>query len=528
MYKDTLLNLIPRGYQVAIYETCLQSNCLVILPTGLGKSLIFLMSSIERLKKYPNSKVVILAPTRPLAEQHLEYFKKNMKKNFAKLELFTGKIKAEDRKKIWKTANIIFSTPQCIENDLKHKLYDLKDCSLLVEDEAHHCLKKYSYVFVAEKYKEQALNQRVMGLTASAGIKKSTIEQIMNSLNIQKIEIRTRESDDVKEYLQELDTNKIYVELPPRFREIENLFKAIMEPKIVELRAMGLLLGPTNKRVILDELKKVSAMIRKEPNIGHLYRAMSVLGLLIRCNHSIELLQAQSIHTLNDFIDETYKGTTKGMQNLVKIPEFIKATEIIKDMLSKNEEHPKMQKILELIQEQQKINPEFKALCFSTFRTTTGALAAMLNRNGISAAQLVGQGKKTTTFGDSGLKQSEQQSTIRDFKSGKIKVLCPTSIGEEGLDLPEINAVIFYEPVPSAIRAIQRRGRTARLMKGSLYTFITRDSIDEIYLNSSAKKEEKMHKSLETIGHELNNTTPFTKFEKDSQIDSSKWEEVGR
>jgi Fanconi anemia group M protein len=524
MYKDVLINLVPRGYQITIYNTCLDNNCLVVLPTGLGKSLIFLMSAIERLKKYPNSKVVILAPTRPLVEQHLDYFKKNIKEEFAKMSLYTGKVKAADRKEIWKTANIIFSTPQCVENDLKKMLYDLKDVSLLVEDEAHHCLKKYSYVYVVEKYKEQGSNQRIIGLTASAGIKKSVIEQIMTSLNIQKIEIRTRDSPDVKEYLQELTFQKVYVDLSPRFKEINSLFQSIIDVKVLELRAMGLLLGPTNKKVILDELKKVSTMIKKDSTVGHLYRAMSILGLLIRCNHSIELCQSQSLHTLNDFIDETYKGTTKGMQNLVKIPEFIKATEIIKDMLNKNEEHPKMQKTLELIQEQQKINPDFKALVFSNYRTTTGALAAMLNKNGISAAQLVGQGKKTTTFGNSGLKQSEQADVISDFKSGKIKILCPTSIGEEGLDLPEINAVIFYEPVPSAIRTIQRRGRTARLMKGSLYVLVARDTIDEIYYNVAINKEKKMHKSLETIGNELNNIAPFDKFKK--PVDENKWEKI--
>jgi Fanconi anemia group M protein len=346
MYKDILLNLIPRKYQISIYNTCQTCNCIVVLPTGLGKSLIFLMSTIERLKKYPNSKVVILAPTRPLAEQHLEYFKKNIKEGFAKMSLYTGKVKASDRKEIWKTANIIFSTPQCIEFDIKKGLYDLKNTTLLVVDEVHHAVQKYSYVYVVEKYKEQALNQRIMGLTASAGVKKNTVKTIMETLNIDKIEIRTRDSPDVAPFLQELDTNKIYVDLPSKFKEINSLLQGIIDVKVLELRAMGLLLGPTNKTVILDELKKVSAMIRKDPNAGHLYRAMSVLGLIIRCSHSQELCVSQSIHTLNDFIDETYKGKTKGMQSLVKIPEFIRTTEIVKDMLTKGEEHQKCRRYL--------------------------------------------------------------------------------------------------------------------------------------------------------------------------------------
>ena len=66
------------------------------------------------------------------------------------------------------------------------------------------------------------------------------------------------------------------------------------------------------------------------------------------------------------------------------------------------------------------------------------------------------------------MKQSDQKKMIEDFSEGKINVLVATSIAEEGLDIPEVNSVIFYEPIPSAIRSIQRRGRTARLMKGKL------------------------------------------------------------
>jgi ERCC4-related helicase len=516
--------LAPRKYQQDIYETCKKDNTLIVLPTGLGKTLIILMVAIDRMNSFPKGKILFLCPTRPLASQQLEYFKNNLPPAYAQFELFTGKTKASIRKDLWKTAEIIFSTPQTIANDLKNGLYDLKDVSLLVEDESHHCLKNYAYTTVANAYKEQALNQRIIGATASVGVKKAVIKQVMDNLNIQKIEIRTRESDDVREYLQEMSFQKVYVDLSPRFKDIKDLLKSLIDARVVELRAMGLLLGTPIKSVVLDELKKVSAMIKKDPNAGHLYRAMSVLGIIIRCAHALELLETQSLHTLNDFIDETYKGKTKGMQTLSRSDEFIKVTQITKDLLAKGQEHEKMDKLKEIVLEQQKINPKFKALVFSNYRTTTGAIVAEMNRSGISAAQFVGQSKKTTTFGASGSSQIEQKQIVQDFKDGKIKVLACTSIGEEGLDIPEVNAVVFYEPVPSAIRSIQRRGRTARLMKGSLYVLVARDTIDEIYYNVAIKKEEKMHKSLETIGYELNNMTPFTKFE---EQDKNKWIQVG-
>src|SRR4030042_2868890 len=151
---DKILKTIqPREYQQKIYEVCKDKNCLVILPTGTGKTLVALMLAINRLRLYPESKILFLAPTKPLAEQHLSYFQKHLPELFATKELFTGKDPAETRKKLWQNTEIIFSTPQCVKNDIENNLYDLKDVSLLIEDECHRCLKSYDYTYRAENYK---------------------------------------------------------------------------------------------------------------------------------------------------------------------------------------------------------------------------------------------------------------------------------------------------------------------------------------------------------------------------------------
>ena len=119
---EFLQGIEPREYQQKIFESCIKENCLIVLPTGIGKTLIALMVTIDRMKKFPTEKIVFLAPTKPLVEQHLNYFKKHLPELFADMQLFTGTIKPEQRKKIWKTADIIFSTPQCVANDLKRNL----------------------------------------------------------------------------------------------------------------------------------------------------------------------------------------------------------------------------------------------------------------------------------------------------------------------------------------------------------------------------------------------------------------------
>ncbi len=158
MPHETLSTIKPRKYQEQIFNSCKEKNCLVVLPTGIGKTLIALMLSIYTQKKFPATKTLFLAPTKPLAEQHLAYFQKHLPELFAELTLFTGKTPAKERKKIWERTEIIFSTPQCISNDLKNELYSLEDVSLLIEDECHRCLKNYAYTYISEKYKEQAKN----------------------------------------------------------------------------------------------------------------------------------------------------------------------------------------------------------------------------------------------------------------------------------------------------------------------------------------------------------------------------------
>ena len=52
--------------------------------------------------------------------------------------------------------------------------------------------------------------------------------------------------------------------------------------------------------------------------------------------------------------------------------------------------------------------------------------------------------------------------------SSSTSSLVATSIAEEGLDIPEVDLVVFYEPIPSEIRYIQRRGRTGRKTAGNV------------------------------------------------------------
>jgi len=503
----TLINIHPREYQQKIFETARSHNTLVVLPTGLGKTLIALMLAIERKKAFPLSKILFLAPTKPLIEQHFEYFKKHLTELFADIQLFTGEVPAEKRKKIWQTAEIIFSTPQCIANDIGKEIYKLNEVSLLVMDEAHRCLKNYDYTKVVERYKMQADHIHILGLTASPGSDPAIVKQICKHLAIEEIELRTRDSEDVKPYLQELNFEKIEVPFPSELEEIRVLLKRIYESKVEQLRNRRLLFEQSNKIVLLQLQQRLAA--QASPSNFNALVGMSLCAQAIKISHALELLETQTLSGLDIYlqglVQQAIEKKSKGVQTLVNSPEFQASLLSLKHLREKDMEHPKIEELAVIIENEIKENQKAKVIVFSQFRETVSTICARINKiENIRASAFIGQAKKTKS--GSGMSQRDQKEVVEKFKSGEINVLCATSIGEEGLDIPEVNAVIFYEPIPSAIRKIQRAGRTARLAPGKLIILVTKDTRDVHHHYASGARERKMHRTIHNIKEEMHNS----------------------
>jgi ERCC4-related helicase len=497
----------PRDYQQAIFETAKKNNTLVVLPTGLGKTLIALLLTIHQQKKHPGSKALIIAPTRPLVEQHFKSFETQLPELFADLQLFTGSIPASKRKKIFNTADIVFSTPQCIANDLNQALYSLENVSLLVIDEEHRCIKNYDYTSVANRYKQQAENPLTLGLTASPGSDASKVKEICKHLDIGEIEIRSRESPDVKDYLQELNFKKVEIPFPKEFIEIRVLLQRIHDKAVAQLKSRRLLFGPSNKISLLQLQKKLAAKISSRDFNAMI--GMSLTAQAIKISHAIELLETQTLYGLNEYLQsiksQAQSKKSKAVQTIVKNPDFHAALVSLQDLLTSKIEHPKIEELATLIESEISKNKKAKAMIFCQFRDTAKTIASRMNKIPKIKAQIfVGQAKKSSSSGaQSGLSQKEQKKVIEKFSSGEINTLVATSIGEEGLDIPEVSTVVFYEPIPSAIRKIQRAGRTARLAPGKLIILVTKDTRDIAFHYASAAKEKKMYSVIETVKKNL-------------------------
>jgi len=496
----------PRTYQETIFNTTVKNNCLVVLPTGLGKTLISVLLAAFRLENYPKSKILVLAPTKPLAEQHLETFKKHLDLKKDKIILFTGLVLPEKRAELWKDAKIIISTPQGVENDIITNRTPLADVSLLVFDEAHRAVKDYSYVFIAKQYQKQAKHPRILGLTASPGSEISQIEEVCNNLFIDDIEIRTEEDDDVKTYVQEVDVKWVEIEFPKSLKEIRKYLENCVQKKLLEVKQKGYLQG------FLSSYTKVSllalqATLRGRISEGEkdykILKSISLLAEVMKVQHALVLLESQGLESLQKYIQkleqQAVSGTVKAVKNLVKDSDFINAKNKIYELIGKGVEHPKLEVLNKIVKEEIKKNKKIKIIVFTQYRTSSSKIKKILDALSLKSKMFIGQASKE----EKGLTQKEQKLIIKDFSKGKFNCLISTSVGEEGLDIPQVDLVIFYEPIPSAIRSIQRRGRTGRLEKGRVIVLMTKKTRDEAYRWSSHHKEKRMHRNLKKLKNKL-------------------------
>ncbi|MBT4334577.1 DEAD/DEAH box helicase [archaeon] len=511
-------NFKPRLYQETILSSCTEKNTLVALPTGLGKTKTAILVAIDRLNKYSNSKILFLTPTKPLATQIYNEFRDCT--DIKEIELFTGAISPEKRKELAKSAKIIISTPQSIENDVINNTFKFDDVSLIVFDEAHRAIQNYSYTWLAKKYNSSSTNSRIIGLTASPGADLEKIKEVCNNLYIKNIEVRTENDPDVKEYVQKTEVEWIKINLPEEFKEIRNFLQNAFSSKLKKLKEGGYSLNANvSKKELLGIMASLRGEISKGTNDYNIFSAISSTAEAIKINHALDLIETQGIHSLYSYLKPIIgnKGQTKSGKNLALDINMKSAFILSEKLYEQKINHPKLSRLKEIIKEEIEKNPKTKIIVFNQYRDSAKRIEnELIELENVRPKLFVGQLKKKGT----GLSQKEQINIINEFKEGIHNCIISTSIGEEGLDIPKVNTVIFYEPVPSAIRSIQRRGRTARHTKGKVIVLMTKNTRDEAYHWTAVNKEKKMYSILNELKHgfKLNPQKQLNAFEKKEEL----------
>ncbi len=489
-----------RTYQIAITATALMKNTLVVLPTGLGKTVISLLVVASRLHNR-EGKALFLAPTKPLVEQHANFFRRNLKIPSDQIVSLSGEVPPDKRLQLWNKAKIIVSTPQVIENDLISGRISLEDVVHVTFDEAHRAVGNYSYVFIARVYVEQAKDPLILAMTASPGSDMERIEEVIRNLYIEEVEVRTEWDDDVKPYVHEKRIEWIRVEMPKELKEVVKILKECIELRLMRLEGLGVKARDLSKKELLA-LQEALQSEAYDSGDQRLFEALSVLAEILKIQHAIELIETQGLDALKHYlrrmiVEARSRGGSKASKSVVSDPNFKKA--VVK-ALKCEVEHPKLEKLKDIVLGQLKSNPSSRIMVFTNFRDSAEVITRELRGMGIEAVRFVGQADREN---DRGLRQREQVEIVERFKKGEIKVLVATSVGEEGLDIPEVDLVVFYEAIPSEIRSIQRKGRTGRKREGRIVVLVTKETRDEAYYYISLKKEKAMFDRLKKLKYVL-------------------------
>ena len=485
-----------RGYQIRALKNALTSSCLMVMPTGFGKTAVQWMLMAETLR-LSDKKIILIAPTTGLVEQQQRMAREMVNIDPETIVRYTGETPPNKRRSLWEKGKILMATSQVIRNDAINGVITLEDVALLIFDEAHHATGNHPYAQVGDLFLNANPEGYTLGATASPGTTKASILEVAKRLGIDRLDISKRDEAMLKPYAVELQNDIVPVELPETLKSLIYPLQEYQATEVETLQRMGFMAPVKNltSKIITDAQQSVSRAISRRDARG--YNAARKVSDVRRMHMLLDLLKTQGVMPATFFLDKAEdEGRTggRGTNRFIAKPvihNFRKAAEAIGEI------HPKVGQVIDMITDRLKHNPNSRILIFTEYRYTVQNLNQLLkNIDGVKVAPFIGQ---ATSGKQKGMTQKEQLARLEQFRSGEVNVLVATSVGEEGLDVPSADLVLMYEPVPSAIRAIQRRGRTARQSSGTVKTLIARNTRDE-FVNIAAKaRERRMYKNLEEI-----------------------------
>jgi len=483
--------LQERSYQTHLAEEALRANSLVVLPTGLGKTVIGCRVIADRLA-VSGGRALFLAPSRPLADQHRGTMERLLEGPVACL---TGSEPPRRRSDLWRTRRLIAATPQTVVNDAKGG-HVPSDLAVVVFDEAHRAVGNYAYVAFAEWLREHCPSALVLGLTASPGHEIEHIEEVCRNLGIAQTLIRTRDDPDVAPYVAKVDFDWIEVQPTEVITKVADDLTKYLHERFNKLRRYGFLRDRKNTQVRVQDLTRTRALIFARGRAPYLFQASRQLSLAMTAMHAANTIQREGVDAFLKFVGPKFgEGRSRIDASFVNDARIARAFKVAKKW--KGTSHPKLAPLLDLVREV--AGKGQKVIVFAELRDTVEFLTELCRREGLSAERFTGQG---TREGRKGMTQKQQHALLARFGAGEFTILCATSIGEEGLDIPQVDVVAFFEPVASDIRLIQRSGRTGREAPGRVVVLTTDRSLDEKYLWSGLKRERRMKRLVRKLADE--------------------------
>jgi ERCC4-related helicase/ERCC4-type nuclease len=494
-----------RGYQVNLARLAGKADTLVVLPTGMGKTIVAVLALADALQAGAR-RILVLAPTRPLVEQHAASLAGLLADPWpARVHALTGTQSPAKRAAAYGAEEgcVVVATPQVVQNDLVGGRLDLSAFDWVVFDEAHRAVGDYPYTFIGEELQRKAPKVRRLGLTASPGHEVRKIDEVRTRLGLAHVEIRTPADPDVAPYVQETEMEWETLPLPPTMARVSAKLQEALAERIRAIKALGLLKDAGSRPSRKDLLRlggelqaRLSGTAQPEPA---LFSALSLQAQAMKVLHAIEQVETQGAAAFVEYLesmraDAQGPKATKASRSVVEDPRVNEAYHVAR---FDDAENPKLGRAGTLVQQQLQEAPQSRIIVFTHYRSTCELVATHLAKlPGVRPVLFVGQARKGE---QAGLSQKEQKETLERFRRGEHNVLVATSVAEEGLDIPDTDLVVFFEPIPSEIRSIQRRGRTGRQSAGRVVVLMTKGTQDEAAHWSSRRKEAQMVRELQSL-----------------------------
>ncbi|MFB6070563.1 MAG: DEAD/DEAH box helicase [Halanaeroarchaeum sp.] len=487
-----------RPYQTDLVEEALETHTLVSLPTGLGKTTVSLRVTADRLHGNAGATSLLLAPTKPLVEQHAGFYREALAIPDEQIVVFTGETRPDDRADLWADARVVIATPQVVENDFVGGRIDLRDVVHCTFDECHRATGDYAYTYIAERYHADAADPLVTGMSASPGDDAEGILQVASNLGIENVAVRTDDDPDVAPYTYDTNVEWERVELPEEIRDIRDALTGVIEDRLSDLKELGVT-GRTSADLSQRDLNEIRSKLQRliDQDKSEGYEGMSLHAEVMKLRRAVELVETQSVSAVARYFDRQRNaarssGASKASQRFVSEPAVRKAMRAAEQF---DGLHPKFRRARVLVAQTLGIEDGDRVIVFTESRDTAEVLTDFLGQH-FDARRFVGQGDKERS---DGMTQTEQRETLAAFREGEFSVLVSTSVAEEGLDVPEVDLVLFFEPVPTAIRSVQRKGRTGRQTEGRVVVLMAEDTRDEAYFWISRRREKEMAEELKTL-----------------------------
>ncbi|KAK2737027.1 3'-5' DNA helicase [Myotisia sp. PD_48] len=502
-----------REYQFNISQRGIFHNLLVALPTGLGKTFIAATVMLNWFRWTKNAQLVFVAPTRPLVSQQIDACYHIAGIPRSETTMLTGNIPPALRGQEWETKRVFFMTPQTLINDLKSGIADPKRIVLLVVDEAHRATGAYVYVEVVKFIQRFNSSIRVLALTATPGSTVETVQEVIDGLNISRVEIRTEESLDIREYIHSRSVETVTFSNSPEMISAMEKFSKALQPVVDKLRNLNAYYGSDPMTLTpfgLTEARRkwMASPAAKASNWAIKGMVNSIFTVLASAAHGIELLKYhgigpffRNISTFESRIrnPEDSKGGGKYPRQIIDDMNFKSLMVTLRSQVNNDDfiGHPKLEYLKRVVlnhfldaesNSSGNSASNTRIMIFSHFRDSAEEIVKVLKHHApiVLPHVFVGQ---ANTKGSDGMDQKTQLDIINKFKSGVYNTIVATSIGEEGLDIGEVDLIVCYDSSASPVRMLQRMGRTGRKRQGNVVLLLMKGKEEEKYMRAKDNYE---------------------------------------